>query len=213
MEKEKSERLLLNVLPASIATRLKLGERSIAERYDNVTVLFADVVDFITVAAQIDPEELVALLNDLFTRFDRLVNQHGLEKIKTIGDCYLAVGGLPDRRPDHAEAVAAMALEMLGAVADLNRERHLHLALRIGINSGPVVAGVIGRQKFSYDLWGSTVNLASRMQSSGLPDRINVSGSTRDLLRGKFELTPRGIVPCKGIGEVETFFLGPRLPS
>lgn len=210
LEKEKSERLLLNVLPAKIADRLKLGERTIAERYESVTVLFADVVEFINLASHIDPDDLVALLNDLFTRFDRLANRHGVEKIKTIGDSYLVVGGLPERRPDHAEAVAALALEMLEAVAELNRDRRLELAIRIGIHSGPVVAGVIGRQKFSYDLWGTTVNLASRMQSSGIPNRINVSSATHALLQDKFELARRGTVPCKGIGEIETFLLGPR---
>ena len=210
LEKEKSERLLLNVLPAKIADRLKLGERTIAERYESVTVLFADVVDFINLASHVDPDDLVALLNDLFTRFDRLANHHGVEKIKTIGDSYLVVGGLPERRADHAEAVAALALEMLEAVAGLNRDRRLQLAIRIGIHSGPVVAGVIGRQKFSYDLWGTTVNLASRMQSSGIPNRINVSSATHALLLDKFELARRGTVPCKGIGEIETFLLGAR---
>ena len=164
-EQEKSERLLLNVLPRSIAIRLKQGERAIAERFTAVTVLFADLVDFTSLAQSLDPADLVALLNDLFSRFDRLAADHGVEKIKTIGDSYMVVGGLPERRADHAEAIAAMALAMLAAVADLNRGRGRTLCLRIGLHSGPVVAGVIGRQKFSYDLWGYTVNIASRMQS------------------------------------------------
>jgi len=207
IEQEKSERLLLNILPKSIAERLKQGERTIAERYAEVTVLFADLVDFTTLANGLDPEALVSLLNDLFSRFDRLAELHGLEKIKTIGDSYLLVGGLPERRPDHAEAVAEMALEMLDALADLNRERGTSLCLRVGLNSGPVVAGVIGRKKFTYDLWGAAVNLASRMQSSGLANRIHVPVDTYELLRGKFHLTERGTVFCKGLGDVRTYLL------
>jgi adenylate cyclase len=213
VEQEKSERLLLNVLPQTIATRLKQGERTIAERYADVTVLFADVVDFVGLASRTEPEELVALLNDLFSRFDQLAARHGLEKIKTIGDSYLVVGGLPERRTDHAEAVASMALEMLDALAMFNADRGSRLRMRIGLNSGPVVAGIIGRNKFSYDLWGATVNLASRMQSSGLPDCIQVSAATRELLDGKFVLTARGTVACKGLGEVSTFFLQGRVAA
>lgn len=207
IEKEKSERLLLNILPLAIAERLKRGERTIAERFAEVTVLFADIVDFTALANQTDPEELVSLLNDLFSRFDRLAEQHGLEKIKTIGDSYLVVGGLPEPSPDQAEVVAAMALEMLAATADLNRERGTSFAIRIGLNTGPVVAGVIGRKKFTYDLWGATVNLASRMQSSGLPNQVHLSEGTRRLLRDKFHLTERGTVVCKGLGEVRSYLL------
>jgi class 3 adenylate cyclase len=207
IEQEKSERLLLNILPKSIAERLKQGERTIAERYAGVTVLFADLVDFTNLANGLDPEELVSLLNDLFSRFDRLAEQHGLEKIKTIGDSYLVVGGLPERRPDHAAAVAEMALEMLAALADLNRQRGTTLCLRIGLNSGPVVAGVIGRKKFTYDLWGAAVNLASRMQSSGLANRIHVPIGTYELLHDKFHLTERGTVFCKGLGDIQTYLL------
>ena len=207
IEREKSERLLLNILPAAIAGRLKQGERTIAERYASVTVLFADLVDFISLSNRSDPEELVSLLNDLFSRFDRIADVHGLEKIKTIGDCYFVVGGLPERRPNHAESVADMALEMLGALHDLNRERGTTLALRIGMNSGPVVAGVIGRKKFTYDLWGATVNLAHRMQSSGLPNRIHLTSDTGELLRDKFQITPRGTVDCKGLGKISTCLL------
>lgn len=207
VEQEKSERLLLNILPRTIAERLKQGERTIAQRYAEVTVLFADVVDFITLANRTDPEDLVSLLNDLFSRFDQLADRYALEKIKTIGDSYLVVGGLPEPRADHAEAMATMALEMLEAVREFNAKRGSDLSLRIGINSGPVVAGVIGRQKFSYDLWGSTVNLASRMQSSGLPDRVNVSEATHALLAGKFNLTPRGTVNCKGLGDIRTYLV------
>ena len=217
IEQEKSERLLLNILPKVIAERLKRGEHTIADRYAGVTVLFADLVDFITLANHTDPQELVTLLNDLFSRFDHIAGRHGLEKIKTIGDSYLVVGGLPEPRANHAEAVAEMALEMLPALASLNRERGTNLALRIGINSGPVVAGVIGRRKFTYDLWGATVNLAHRMQATGLTNRINVSGSTADLLRQNFRLTERGTIQCKGLGRIRTYLLegkidGPATP-
>ncbi len=206
LEQDKTERLLLNVLPQTIATRLKQGERTIAERYNGVTVLF-DVVDFSSFASRTDPEDLVSLLNDLFSRFDQLAGKRGLEKIKTIGDSYLAVGGLPERRTDHAESIAHLALEMLGALDEFNADRGRQLRMRIGLNSGPVVAGIIGRQKFSYDLWGATVNLASRMQSSGVPNCIQVTTTTQELLQGKFRLTPRGSITCKGVGEVSTFLL------
>jgi len=207
MEKEKSERLLLNILPQCIAERLKGGERNIAERFAEVTVLFADIVDFTTLANETDPEDLVTLLNELFSRFDRLAERHGLEKIKTIGDSYLVVGGLPLPRPDHAEAVAEMALEMLASVRDLNSDSGINVRIRIGLNTGPVVAGVIGRKKFTYDLWGTAVNLASRMQSNGLPDHIHLSEGTRRLLRGHFKVTERGTVHCKGHGEVRSYLL------
>ncbi len=207
IEKEKSERLLLNILPKAMAERLKQGQRTIAAHYESVTVLFADIVDFTALANRSGPEVLVSMLNDLFSRFDRLTDQHGLEKIKTIGDSYFVAGGLPEPRPDHAEAVAQMALDMLAAVTDLNGELGTSLSIRIGMNTGPVVAGVIGRKKFTYDLWGATVNLAARMQSSGLPNRVHVPASTRELLRGKFDLTERGTVVCKGVGEVRTYIL------
>lgn len=207
IEQEKSERLLLNILPKSIAERLKRGEHAIAERYASVTVLFADVVDFINLANYTDPHDLVALLNDLFSRFDHIADHHGLEKIKTIGDSYLVVGGLPEPHQAHAGNVAAMALEMLAALREFNQARGINLSIRIGINSGPVVAGVIGRRKFAYDLWGATVNLAHRMQSSGLPNRISISAATRDLLDGKYLLTERGTIHCKGLGEIQSYLL------
>lgn len=207
IEKEKSERLLLNILPQCIAERLKGGERNIAERFAEVTVLFADIVDFTRLANETDPEDLVTLLNELFSRFDRLAERHGLEKIKTIGDSYLVVGGLPLPRPDHAEAVAEMALEMLASVRDLNSDSGINIRVRIGLNTGPVVAGVIGRKKFTYDLWGTAVNLASRMQSNGLPNQIHLSEGTRRLLRAHFKVTERGTVHCKGHGEVRSYLL------
>jgi adenylate cyclase len=207
IEKEKSERLLLNILPKAMADRLKQGQRTIATRHNSITALFADVVNFTSFAKDTDPEVLVSVLNDLFSRFDRITDQHGLEKIKTIGDCYFVAGGLPEPRPDHAEAVAEAALEMLTAVTDLNHELGTSISIRIGLNSGPVVAGVIGRKKFTYDLWGATVNLASRMQSSGQPNRIQVASSTCELLRAKFNLSEGGNVVCKGVGEVRSYML------
>jgi class 3 adenylate cyclase/CheY-like chemotaxis protein len=207
IEQEKNLRLLLNVLPAPIAERLKRGERTIAERYENVTVLFADLVGFSELVNRNDPAEVVALLNDLFSRYDRLASNLGLEKIKTIGDGYMVVAGMPAPNPNHAGAAARMALAMIDATADVNRERNLQLQLRIGLNSGPVVAGVIGRNKFAYDLWGATVNLASRMQSTSIPDRIHVAAGTRDLLADKFRLTERGTVEAKGFGKVKTYIL------
>ena len=206
-EQEKSERLLLNILPRSIAERLKRGEHTIAERHAEVTVMFADLVDFSTLANHTDAQELVALLNDLFSRIDRLAGRYGLEKIKTIGDCYLLVGGLPDPRATHASDVAGMALEMLAGLAELNRQRGLQLHMRIGLHSGPVVAGVIGSRKFTYDLWGVTVNLAARVQASGLPGRVNVSAGTYELLKNDFRFTERGIVECKGVGQVQTYLV------
>jgi adenylate cyclase len=195
-EQEKSERLLLN-----------RGEQVIAERHECVTVLFADLVQFTTLANRSDPSELVALLNELFSRFDRLTDQLGLEKIKTIGDGYLVAGGLPVPRPDHAEAVAAMGLAMLAATEEVNRDCGTSLRLRIGMNSGPAIAGVIGRKKFTYDLWGPAVNLASRMESSGLPGHIHMPASLGELLAGKYAITERGVVHCKGIGEVRSCLL------
>jgi class 3 adenylate cyclase len=212
IEREKSDRLLLNILPVTIADRLKRGERTIAQHYPQVTVLFADLVEFINLSNHTDPEGLVSLLNDLFSRFDRIADVHGLEKIKTIGDSYLVVGGLPDTRPNHAEAVAQMSLEMLVALEELNRERGINLGIRIGLNTGPVVAGVIGRKKFTYDLWGATVNIAHRMQSSGLRNRVQLTAHTADLLRDKFRFTERGTVDCKGLGKVNTCLLDGLIP-
>jgi len=207
LEKEKSERLLLNILPKAMAERLKHGQRTIAAYHANVTVLFADIVDFTALTQRSDAEVLVSLLNDLFSRFDRLTDQHGLEKIKTMGDSYFLAGGLPEPRPDHAVAAAEMALDMLTAVAGLNEELGTSLVMRIGLNTGPVVAGVIGRKKFTYDLWGATVNLASRMQSTGVPNRIHFPASTCELLREKFHVSEHGMVFCKGVGEVRSYLL------
>ena len=207
IEKEKSERLLLNILPAAIAGRLKSGEKSIANGHQIVSVLFADLCGFTALSRKTTPADLVSMLNGIFVAFDTIVEKHGIEKIKTIGDCYMMVGGLPNHRDDHAHVVAEAAIEMVDALADLNKKNGTELAMRIGIHSGPVVAGVIGKIKFTYDLWGDTVNVASRMESSGLPGRIHLSEQTKATLDSNFSLEERGMVECKGLGQVKTFFL------
>lgn len=206
-EQERSERLLLNILPAPIADRLMRAPEVIADRFACVTVLFADIVGFTELAAGCDPGSLVTTLNRIFSAFDELAAEHGLEKIKTVGDAYMAVGGLPEPRPDHAEAAAAMALAMRRAVCELTGGQ---LQLRIGLHSGPVVAGVIGRRKFSYDLWGDTVNIASRMESHGVPGAIQLSEATYRLLVGRFVCTPRGTISLKGRGPMTTWYLSDR---
>ncbi|HIK13528.1 MAG TPA: CHASE domain-containing protein [Oscillatoriaceae cyanobacterium M33_DOE_052] len=206
-ERHKSEMLLLNILPEAIASRLKQDHQTIAESFPEVTVLFADIVGFTQLSVRVSPTELVHLLNQVFSTFDRLSEKHGLEKIKTIGDAYMAVGGLPKPRPDHADAVAEMALEMQSEIARFNADNHTNLSIRIGINTGPVVAGVIGKKKFIYDLWGDAVNTASRMESHGLPDAIHVTDSTYQLLQEKFILEARGIIQIKGKGEMATYLL------
>jgi class 3 adenylate cyclase len=205
-EQEKSEALLLNILPQPIAERLKQGEQAIAENFAEVTVLFADIVNFTELAAQLSPADLVTLLNRIFSTFDELADRHGLEKIKTIGDAYLAVGGLPTPRPDHTEAVAAMAMDMLGAIAQFTANDH-PLTMRIGINTGPVGAGVIGTKKFSYDLWGDTVNTASRMESLALPGTIQVTEEVYHRLKDKYQFEERGAIEVKGKGAMMTYFL------
>lgn len=206
-ERAKSEQLLLNILPAPIAERLKQGEGLIVDDFSDVTVLFADIVGFTTMSAQTSPQALVDLLNNIFSAFDRLAEQHGLEKIKTIGDAYMAVGGLPEARPDSAKIVADMALDMRQVIQDLSRKAANPLSVRIGIHSGPVVAGVIGHKKFSYDLWGDTVNTASRMESHGVPGQIQVSQATYERLEHSYRLDARGTIQVKGKGEQPTYFL------
>jgi sensor domain CHASE-containing protein/class 3 adenylate cyclase len=207
IEQGKSQDLLLNVLPETIVKRLKEGEEHIADRYLEGTVLFADLVDFTEISSRISPDDVVTLLNDVFSAFDELADKLRLEKIKTIGDAYMVVGGLPVPRADHAEAVAEMALEMLKALDSLESARALHLRVRIGINSGPVVAGVVGTRKFLYDLWGDTVNTASRMESHGLAGGIQVTAATYEKLRDKYEFKERGMVLVKGKGEMVTYLL------
>jgi adenylate cyclase len=202
------EALLLNVLPAEVAQRLQSDPNSIADHFDEASILFADVVDFTPLSSRLDAREVVGLLDRLFTTFDELVDRHGVEKIKTIGDCYMAAAGVPRERPDHAHALARLALEMCQCTKDFLPERSEHdLSLRIGISSGPVVAGVIGRRRFLYDLWGDTVNMASRMESHGTPDCIQITRSTWELLRDDFVAEPLGVVEVKGKGPVETWRL------
>jgi class 3 adenylate cyclase len=206
-----NEALLLNILPGEIANRLKSGEHNIADSFADVTVLFGDLVGFTAFSGSIAADELVDMLNDLFSRFDQITSELGIEKIKTIGDCYMAVSGLPKTCSDHAERMACMALRMVEALQEYNSEKNLNLQIRIGLNSGPVVAGVIGTAKFIYDLWGDTVNLASRMESTGVPDRIQVTRSVYEQLKQEFEFERRGVVQVKGKGEIETWLLHGRL--
>jgi adenylate cyclase len=206
------EALLLNVLPADIAQRLQSDPSSIADHFDEASILFADVVDFTPLSSRLDAREVVGLLDRLFTSFDELVDRYEVEKIKTIGDCYMVAAGVPRRRPDHAQALAELAFEMRECAKTCLPEGAEHnLRLRIGISSGPVVAGVIGRRRFLYDLWGDTVNMASRMESHGTPDTIQITRSTFELLRDDFVIEPIGLVEVKGKGQVETWRLvGPR---
>ncbi|MEB3296733.1 MAG: adenylate/guanylate cyclase domain-containing protein [Cyanobacteriota bacterium] len=206
-EQEKSELLLLNILPLSISERLKGGEHRCADSYPSVSVLFADLVGFTRMSQGMSAGQLVEVLHELFSEFDQLVARMGLEKIKTIGDCYMLVGGLPEARNDHAAAVVETGLDMVAAMDRFNQSRNTELKMRIGIHSGPVVAGVIGKHKFTYDIWGNTVNVASRMESSGSPGRVHISAQTADLLGPSFVLESRGLVEAKGLGEVATFFV------
>jgi class 3 adenylate cyclase len=207
LEQEKSERLLLNVLPAAIAARLKQTEGVIADGFPDVTVLFADIVDFTRRSERIAPEQVVQALNDLFSVFDQHARQRGLEKIKTVGDAYMVAGGLPDPRPDHAQAVIEMAMAIRDEVARRTDPGGQPLAVRIGIDTGPVVAGVIGTSKFSYDLWGDTVNTASRMESQGVAGCIHVTARTYERLRDGYRFERRGPIPVKGKGAIVTYFL------
>ena len=210
IEQMKSEKLMLNILPKPIADRLKRGEKNIAGSYPEVTVLFSDLVGFTKMSAKKTAPELVKLLNDIFSRFDKRAELLGLEKIKTIGDAYMAVGGLPIPRSDHAEIVADMALGMYQDLADFNQDNQQEIQMRIGIHSGPVVAGVIGFTKFSYDLWGNTVNTASRMESTSGNGRIQVSAITHELLKEHFVLEEREMIECKGLGPMLTSYVNAR---
>ncbi len=206
-QQECTEELLLNILPSPIAQRLKRAESTIADSFASVTVLFADLVNFTEFSSQIHPTKLVKLLSKIFSKFDLLAEKHGLEKIKTIGDAYMVVGGLPTTRPDHAEAIAEMALDMQREIIRFKGFNGEPFSLRIGINTGPVVAGVIGTKKFTYDLWGDTVNVASRMESQGLAGCIQVTASTYKYLQHKYWFESRGLTPIKGKGEMMTYWL------
>ena len=203
----RAETLLLNILPRSIAERLKAETRTIADQFSSASILFADVVDFTPLSESLPPTEVVALLDHLFSHFDELAERYELEKIKTIGDCYMVAAGVPSPRPDHARVLALMALDMQEAMRSVDDVGHLGLELRIGINSGPVVAGVIGRKRFLYDLWGDAVNTASRMESHGTSGRIQITRATKELLDNEFVCEPRGTIPVKGKGEIEAWYL------
>ncbi|MFZ4062099.1 MAG: adenylate/guanylate cyclase domain-containing protein [Polynucleobacter sp.] len=213
VEQMKTEKLMLNILPRPIAERLKRGEKNISGSYPDVTILFSDLVGFTKMSSKTTATELVKLLNDLFTRFDIRAESLGLEKIKTIGDAYMAVGGLPIPRPDHAALCAEMALGMFEDLKSFNQENNAELNMRIGMNSGPVVAGVIGFTKFSYDLWGNTVNTASRMESTSQHGRVQVSPSTYEALKDTFIFEDGGLMECKGLGEIRTHLLVGKIPA
>jgi guanylate cyclase len=203
----RADELLLNILPRRVADLLKARQQRIAEQIEATTIVFADVVDFTPMSSRLAPSEVVDLLDRVFTAFDDLAETYGLEKIKTIGDCYMVAAGVPVAREDHAQAAADMALAMSAVVDRMERDDGTRLQLRIGLNSGPVVAGVIGRKRFIYDLWGDVVNTASRMESHGAPGRIQLTASTYALIRDEFECVARGPVQVKGKGEVEAWFL------
>ena len=206
-EREKSERLLLNTLPKVIAERMKKGETVIADHHPEVTVLVADLVGFTALATHIAPEQIVSFLNEIFSAFDLLAEKHGLEKIKTIGDAYMVAGGLPLPREDHAQAVARLALEMHRALEEFNRQYETSIQLRIGISSGPVVAGVIGRKRFAYDIWGDTVNIACRLEALARPGTIEVSEPAYELLRDRFRFDSPRVFEVKGRGQLSAFRL------
>ena len=206
IEQEKSEHLLLNILPHEIALRLKNEAGIIVNHFPGASILFADVVNFTPMSALMTPSELVQLLDEVFTYFDSLAEKYGLEKIKTIGDCYMAAAGVPTPRPDHAQALTSMALEIQEYVNRHPIQGH-QIRFRIGINSGPVVAGVIGRKKFIYDLWGDTVNTASRMESHGASGIIQVTEETYNLIKDDFQCEPRGVISVKGKGEMKVWYV------
>jgi len=212
-ERETSERLLLNVLPRTIADRLRQTPGTIADSFEEATVLFADIVGFTGICGGLAPEPLVAWLNEVFSAIDTLAEDFGLEKIKTIGDAYMVVGGLPHRRPDHAEAVADFALALHDVMAAHRSPAGELLRFRVGIHTGQVVAGVIGKRKFAYDLWGDTVNTASRMQTHGVSGATHVSASVRDLLHTSHTFAERGEIAIKGKGTLTTFLLTGRVGS
>ncbi|MBE9184882.1 response regulator [Microcoleus sp. LEGE 07076] len=207
LQKEEIEELLLNILPQAIAERLQEGQSIIADSFSDVSVLFADLVGFTNFASQNTATETVKVLNQIFTQFDQLSLRHGLEKIKTIGDAYMVVGGLPEPQENHTLAIAQMALDMQAAVASFNKKTNHSFSLRIGINIGAVVAGVIGLTKFSYDLWGDTVNVAHRMESNGIPGEIQVTEAVYERLKDKFSFKRRGAIEIKGKGEMIVYLL------
>jgi class 3 adenylate cyclase len=210
VEQEKSEQLLLNILPQPIAERMKKGETNIADSHPDVTVLLADLVGFTTLSAHISPDQIVQILNEIFSAFDLLAEKHGLEKIKTIGDAYMVAGGISFPRPDHAEASAELALNMQEEIERLNQQYNTSVRLRIGICTGPVVAGVIGRRRFAYDLWGETVNLACLLESTGEPGKIQIAESTCERLKHKYQFEPKHSIDVKGHDHLSAYWLDKR---
>ena len=206
-ERAESERLLLNILPEAIAQQLKSEPGVIAERFESVSVLFGDIVGFTQLSEVLAPEHMVAWLNDVYSEFDALTQRHGVEKIRTIGDGYMAACGVPHAREDHAAAITRLALEMREHFADLPTVNGQRVEFRIGISSGPVVGGVIGTHKFQYDIWGDTVNTAARMESHGEPGRVHISSTTHDLIQTQFTFEPRGTIEVKGKGQMQTWFV------
>jgi adenylate cyclase len=207
IEEEKAENLLLNILPKEIAAILKDKEQTIADHFDGASVLFADLVGFTPLSANMAPVEMVKLLNEIFSHFDNLVDKYGVEKIRTIGDNYMVAAGVPRSQSDHAHRLAAMALEMQDYIQKHWNNGRYPIKFRVGINSGPVIGGVIGRKKFVYDVWGDAVNIASRMESQGVPGQIQLTRETYELICNDFICQPRGSVQVKGRGEIETWFL------
>lgn len=205
-ERERSETLIANMLPPSVADRLKNNEKTIADNYEDASVLFADIVGFTAISAQISPIDLVSMLDEIFFQFDEITHNFGLEKIKTIGDAYLVAGGLPDPLPDHLELMADLALKMLEVLKSFS-VGETPLEMRMGLHCGPVVAGVIGRKKFIYDIWGDTVNVASRFSDLSIPGQVLVTGAVNQRLQDKFVLEDRGIVDVKGRGDMDTYIL------
>lgn len=203
----RSEGLLVSILPGPMAERLKSGERSIADAYGEATVLFADIVGFTEHAAQMRPSDVVQMLDALFARFDAMADDFGVEKIKTIGDAYMAVSGLPEARANHAIAAAKFAVAMIAAAKETRMPSGEPIQLRIGLHSGPLVGGVIGTRRMTFDIWGDTVNTAARMESTGLPGRVQVSDSTYDLIRNAFRVEERGTVDVKGKGKMRTWLI------
>lgn len=207
LAKERNESLLLSILPKAVVERINDGAGMVADHIPEATILFADIVNFTPFTAKLSPSEVVGVLNRVFSSFDRLVEQFGAEKIKTIGDGYMVAVGIPEPRDDHAEMAARLALAMLSSLADIRDELGAPIQLRIGLHAGPAVAGVIGERKFAYDIWGTTVNIASRMESHGVPDRVHVTKIIAERLDNVFKITPRGALEVKGAGLMETFFL------
>lgn len=206
-EHDRAEKLLLNILPEKIARKLKLNQETIADSFGEVSVAFIDLVGFTSLSTKISPQSLAKCLNEIFSEFDKLVEKHGLEKIKTIGDAYMAAGGIPEVIEDHASRIALMAIDAIKTIDKLPLQADNRLSVRIGLHCGPVVAGVIGQKKFSYDLWGDTVNIASRMESQGESGKIQVSEEFQNKLKNQFNFEERGFIDIKGKGLLKTYWL------